>query len=407
MTTYTEVFGGSNIYPSDVSYLSFNLTSADVRLAWPVETNAPDATADYVAAAIMDVNSTGSGRKVYLPAADETGVGQCILFNNNGSTNFTVVGNTGTTICTLVPGSLWQVYLTSNATAAGTWVSYQFGSTTSQANAGALAGAGLKAITSTLNQAISVFPISSNYTLGSAERAEFISWTGASGTISLTAATTLGSDWFCYIRNNGSSSITIDPAGTELINGSASLTMAVSASAMIICDGTSFYTIGLGDATASGFDYTSFSVAGSGNYTLSGAELNRISYKLTGVLTGNRNIIVPALVQQYWINNATTGSYTLTVKTSAGTGIVVAQGESQILYCDGSNVVEAETGGVSVPIAIADGGTGATTASAARTNLGATTIGNALFIAANAASARTTIDAITPYDATAFTLAMS
>jgi len=407
MTTYTEVFGGSNIYPSDVSYLSFNLSAADVTLAWPVETNAPDPAADYVAAAIMDINSTGSGRKVYLPAADQTGVGQCILFNNKGSTNFTIVSYTGTVICTLVPGSLWQVYLTDNTTSGGTWVSYQFGSTTSQANAGALAGAGLKAITTTLNQAITIFSVSSNYTLGVSERAKLVSWTGASGTVSLTAAGTLGSDWFCYLRNNGSSSITIDPDGAELINGSAALTMAANASAMLICDGTGFYTVGLGEAAPTGFDYTTFSVAGSGNYTLSGAELNRISYKLTGILTGNRNIIVPASVQQYWINNATTGAYTLTVKTSAGAGITVAQGESQILYCDGTDVVEAETGGVSVPIAIADGGTGATTASAARTNLGATTVGNALFTAASAADARTTIDAITPYDATAFTLAMS
>ena len=123
MTTYTEVFGGSNIYPSDVSYLSFNLSAADVTLAWSVETNAPDPAADYVAAAIMDINSTGSGRKVYLPAADQTGVGQCILFNNKGSTNFTIVSYTGTVICTLVPGSLWQVYLTDNTTSGGTWVS--------------------------------------------------------------------------------------------------------------------------------------------------------------------------------------------------------------------------------------------------------------------------------------------
>ncbi|MBI2013559.1 MAG: hypothetical protein HYS87_01910 [Candidatus Colwellbacteria bacterium] len=43
----------------------------------------------------------------------------------------------------------------------------------------------------------------------------------------------------------------------------------------------------------------------------------------------------------------------------------------------------------SVPIAL--GGTGATTASAARTNLGATTVGDAVFIAADAAAARTAL----------------
>ena len=45
-TSYTEVFGGTNIYPSDVSYLAFPLTTTDIVLAWPVETNAPNTLAD-------------------------------------------------------------------------------------------------------------------------------------------------------------------------------------------------------------------------------------------------------------------------------------------------------------------------------------------------------------------------
>ena len=118
-TTYTEVFGGTNIYPSDVSYLSFALTTTDVTLAWPVETNAPNPDAEYVAARIMDVNCTGSSRKIYLPAADQASVGECFLFNNIGSTSFTVVNSAGTLLCTVASGELWQVYMTSNTTAAG------------------------------------------------------------------------------------------------------------------------------------------------------------------------------------------------------------------------------------------------------------------------------------------------
>ena len=36
--TYTEVFGGTTIYPSDVSYLALSLT-ADTTLEWPLESN--------------------------------------------------------------------------------------------------------------------------------------------------------------------------------------------------------------------------------------------------------------------------------------------------------------------------------------------------------------------------------
>jgi hypothetical protein len=39
------------------------------------------------------------------------------------------------------------------------------------------------------------------------------------------------------------------------------------------------------------------------------------------------------------IFNNTTGAYTVTVKTSAGTGIVVGQGKRAILLADGTNVV--------------------------------------------------------------------
>ena len=405
-TSYTEVFGGTNIYPSDVTYLSFNLSSADVVLAWPVETNAPNALADYVAARIMDVNSTGTDLNVYLPAADEASVGECFLFNNTGTTNFTVVGSTGTVIVTLAAGDLWQVYMTSNTTAAGVWVSYQFGSTTSSANAGALAGFGLKAITTTLNQAITVLGLNSSYTAGVGDRAHMINWTGASGTLSLTGASTLGDDWFLYVRNNGTSALTVDPSGSETINSSTTLIMNPGDSAMIICDGSSFYTVGLGKSSVFTFDYTQINVAGTGTYTLSGFELNRIAYDLIGVLTGNRSVVVPATVQQYWITNNTTGAFTLTVKTAAGSGVVVPQGGAAILYCDGTNVVNAQTLNVTLPIPIADGGTGATTAGGALINLGGTSVGISVFTAADSAAARTAIDTFSTQESLSLMVAL-
>jgi hypothetical protein len=396
MTTYTQVFGGTNIYPSDVSYLSFNLTTTDVVLSWPLETNAP-ADGTITAARIMDVNSTGSSRKVFLPAANNASVGAVFLFNNTGSTTFTVVGATGTTICSVAAGQLWQVYMTNNTTAAGAWSSYQFGSTTSQANAGALAGAGLKAITTTLNQAISVTSLSSNYTVNAPDRSTLINWTGASGTVRITSATTLGTDFFFYIRNSGSSTITVTPTGS-LIDGNASLSFPVGNSAMIISNGTNYYTVGHEtNTTVAGFDYTTIDVSGTGNYTLSGVQLNRISYNLTGTLTGNRSIIVPATVQQYWITNATSGAYTLIVKTASGTGITVPQGYAYILYCNGTDVVVGQTtaGGLATPVSIANGGTGATTASAALINLGGTSVGTAVFTAVDGAAAQVAIGAST------------
>lgn len=390
--SYTEVFGGTNIYPSDVSYLAFELTSSDIVLAWPVETNAPNALADYIAARIMDVDCTGSSRKIYMPDATEASVGECFLFNNTGTIQFTVVDSTGSVICSISPGTLWQVYMTSNTTAAGVWVSYQFGSTTSTANAAALAGYGLKAITTTLNQAISILTLNSNYTAGVSDRAHMINWIGSTGTISFSSAASLGSDWFLYLRNSGTSAITINPYSTQTIDGSTTLTMNPGESAMIITDGSNFFTVGLGKSAIFTFDYTSINVSGSGNYTLSGFELNRIAYNLTGVLTGNRDIIVPATLQQYWVTNNTTGAYTLTVKTASGTGPSVPQNGAAILYCDGTNVVNAQTLSISIPVPIGDGGTGATSAGGALVNLGGTSVGTTVFTAPDEATARTALN---------------
>ena len=406
MTTYTDVFGGTNIYPSDVSYLAIPLGSVDIVLSWPLETN--NLAGDLVAARIMNVTATVTSKKIFLPAADQASPGECFLFNNAGSIPFTVVGHTGTVICTVSAGALWQVYMTDNSSAAGVWSSYQFGATTSTANAGALAGAGLKAITTTLNQALSVLTLNTAYTLGTSDRAKFINWTGSTNVISFATAVNLGADWFCYVRNSGASNITLDPYSAETINGASTLVVAPGNSCLVICDGTGFYTVGLSQVGSSSFDYVSIDVSGSGTYVLSTFELNRISYKLFGTLTGNIIIVVPTTVQQYWITNATTGAYTMTVKTASGTGIVVTQSQAAILYCNGTDVVPGQTSsGVSTPIAIADGGTGATTASGARVNLGGTSTGVSVFTATDATAARTAISAVSAAEAATISIIYS
>ena len=68
-----------------------------------------------------------------------------------------------------------------------------------------------------------------------------------------------------------------------------------------------------------------------------------MALNITGVLTGNRAVIVPAKSKSYVVTNSGSGAYTLTVKTAAGpgAGVVVSQGDVALLYCDGTNVVAA------------------------------------------------------------------
>jgi hypothetical protein len=63
----------------------------------------------------------------------------------------------------------------------------------------------------------------------------------------------------------------------------------------------------------------------------------------SGSLSSNANIIVPDLAKIWVINNATTGGQTVTVKTANDAGVVVPNGKTGIIYCDGADVLEAGT----------------------------------------------------------------
>lgn len=383
MTIYTDVFGGANIYPSEISYSALSLTT-DVVLSWPEETS----TNQNLATKIIDVTASSGSLSVYLPAANKTGTGNTILFNNVGANTVTVRTSTGVQVVTVAPGTLWQVYVTDNTTAAGAWESLQYGAAVSQANASSLAGTGIVAVGTFLSQSVPVTSFNGNYAAGVTDRAKMYNWTGAAGTLDLPDATVVGDNWFMYLRNSGTGAIVATPPGIETIDGGLSLSFQPGESAIIVSDGANFHTIGFGQSALFAFDYTVINVPGSGVYTLTGSELNRVAYRFTGVLTGNRSIVVPATVQQYWVDNETTGSYDLTIDPyGGGTGFTVAQGERVILYCDGTDVLNASTQGVSFPIAVNQGGTGATSAGAALINLGGTAVGTALFTAVDEAAA--------------------
>lgn len=82
------------------------------------------------------------------------------------------------------------------------------------------------------------------------------------------------------------------------------------------------------------------SVAGGVNVTLTDAESRHTVIRLTGVLTANINVIVPAAGRPWVIANNTTGAFTVTVKTAAGSGVVITQATAAQLYCDGTNVLQ-------------------------------------------------------------------
>ena len=97
-----------------------------------------------------------------------------------------------------------------------------------------------------------------------------------------------------------------------------------------------YVSIAMSDA-----DYTTLRSDGFTN----GASANarNAAIKMTGTLSANRNVEVPAVEKVYIFINGTSGGFSITVKTQSGTGIAIPNGKAALLVCDGTNVVEAIT----------------------------------------------------------------
>lgn len=357
MSGYTQVFGGSTIYPSEVSYLPLTLT-ADVTLSWPLESDGGSTPASRV----IDVTANGA-YVVNLPDATLTAAGQTILFNSLTASvaSFTVKDAGGGTIAVIAPGEVWQLYLADTSTAAGTWRVFRYGASTATVQPSQIAGYGMTVISNALSQSMSIVTFTSSpRAVLATDRASAFVWQGSgAGVLNLPAAASVGNNYFIAIRNAGGGIITIDPSGSETINSAATLDIQPGDSAFLATDGLAWFTFGLGQQAVFAFDYTSIALSG-GTYTLSGTELNRITYKFVGALASDATVVVPSTIQQYWLDNSTTGSFALNVKTASGTGVIVGQGTRGIYYCDGTNFIKADTSTVSLPVVASDGGTGIT-----------------------------------------------
>ena len=65
--------------------------------------------------------------------------------------------------------------------------------------------------------------------------------------------------------------------------------------------------------------------------------------KLTGTITSaNVNVVVPVVEKVYIVDNATSGAYAVTVKTTSGTGVVWAAADkgTKMVYGDGTDIVD-------------------------------------------------------------------
>jgi hypothetical protein len=83
------------------------------------------------------------------------------------------------------------------------------------------------------------------------------------------------------------------------------------------------------------------------NYTMS--NFNGVSDEsrnqvlvLTGTNTAQRNLIAPLVEKTYVVKNSTTGGFAVQIIGSSGTGVVIPNGVTTSVYCDGTNFYPAQ-----------------------------------------------------------------
>ena len=221
--------------------------------------------------------------------------------------------------------------------------------------------------------------VSANTTLTAAQVGNWINVTGASGiTLTLPSSDSVSPGQNFVIRNASAGTVTIATQGGNINHTSTTATLVltrfetIEITANSVVNGGWFITdrsrieesAPLASPTFTGdpkaptplpgdndnsLATTAFvqaalngkittSVAGSGSITLTAAQYSASILIFTGALTGNKTVVLPTISGQWQIVNSTTGAFTLTVKTAAGTGVLVTQGTTSNVYCDAVNI---------------------------------------------------------------------
>lgn len=332
--SYSQVFGGETINPAQLSYIAYT-TSVALELVWPLEAP-PDAN---VAADKVDIHTNGTNIAITLPPADQASVGQDVLFRNVGSDTFYVYDQDGVEVAQLDPSTAWYVVLIDNSTAAGEWYAIQFGTGTSEATAASLAGAGLRANLSLLDQNLPTTDLLDDYAVTVGDRATVLQNDGGAVTWTFASAATLGNGFFVYVINTGSGSIVLTAAAGQTIDDAATKTLAPTESLIVFSDGSNLHTLGYGRSIVNTVTGVSINVAGSGTLTLTSPEIAAQVQDWSGTLTGNRILDYGGGVGYWFVWNNSTGAFSVTARVNGlDAGVAVTQGNYSILRSNGTNM---------------------------------------------------------------------
>ncbi len=257
-----EVFGAGAVQTAYVSFLALDITANSITLIWPTSFQDAPAVNDGIhinvlAASMTVTNGMANDHTITLPDATGSSVGANFIITNIGASNFNLLTSDAATLITIPPTSLsnsYWVQLTDNSTSIGEWQFIQFGAGTSQAQASALAGNGLVAISARLNTNVPVQTLAAPYTVLATDRANLFVWQGGTNNVylpDLAFPPDVQAGFYVSFNNEGGGILNI--SGDANIDGSASIDVAPKESLTIITDGTEWWTLGFGQNQFSSF----------------------------------------------------------------------------------------------------------------------------------------------------------
>ena len=338
MAGFTDPFGGGVLKPAQVSYREFDLTENMVTM-WPAF-----ATDDNVLAQTMRIMSATAGLSIALPDATQASPGGQGTFYNDAADPGAIGNALGGAVAAIDPGARRLIELRSAASASGSWLSTLLGVGTGSLDVAAAAGAGLMAVGTQLQVALQVEYIAASRAITEADRDKVLIWNGGAGTLTLPDSTTLQRFNF-EIRNQGTGAVVLWATGGQQIDGSATAIFNSTESAWVHAAPLGgWHTVGRGRNAQFNFTLLQKTVDG-GSDALTLTEAANVIQTYSGTLVSNQEVILPAIVQVYYVSNQTTGAFNLLFRNPGlgGGSVSIPQGQNAILVSDGVNVINAAT----------------------------------------------------------------
>lgn len=336
--SFKDRFGGSQLQSASVAYRAAVLVDSQA-LSWPER-----ARDEAVLPRLMEASALSPNLAFLLPDATEGSLGSDCLFRNLGEYAFTIQNAMGVAVTTVAPGQAVNVYLRNKDTPAGVWGVILLGVGVGQLDLLSAAGNGLVVMGARLAVSPTTSLVGGDTGIGDGDRAKLLVWVGGAGNFYLPTALSVG-PFSTEIRNQGSGVLTISTTPPETIDGSNSIILQVGESCVLHSAHANerWYTVGRSRPASFAFTQLQKTVTG-GTVELTVSEASNVVQTYTGALTANVDIVLPSVVQVYYVSNQTTGPFTLRVKNGGNGALVpLPTGQSAVLFSDGTNVINAAT----------------------------------------------------------------